>query len=106
MMIVGAANLILGLAEIRQHVIPGPAGIAQLPPMVEVLALAARVHEPVNGTAATQHFAARPLDTAAACVGNRLRLIAPADLCIEHGAVVAHRDMDPGVAIARSGFEQ
>ena len=40
---VRAALLILGAAKIRQHVGKGPAGIAELPPVVVVLALAADI---------------------------------------------------------------
>ena len=45
---VGAVFLVLGLAEIRQHVVIRPAGIAQLPPQVEILPLAADVDQPVD----------------------------------------------------------
>jgi hypothetical protein len=39
MQIVRAALLVLGLAEIGEHVIEAPAGIAELAPMIEILML-------------------------------------------------------------------
>ncbi len=47
MQIVGAALLILGAAEIGQHVFEGPAGIAELPPVIVILVLAADVSSPL-----------------------------------------------------------
>jgi hypothetical protein len=43
-----AAGLILGAAEIRQHVIERPAGIAELAPVVEVLRLATDIDQAVD----------------------------------------------------------
>ena len=42
-MLIGAAFLVLGLPEIGQHILVGPAGIAELPPQIEILPLAADV---------------------------------------------------------------
>src|SRR3546814_8044720 len=46
--------------EVGKHVLVGPAGIAQLAPMVEVLALAADIDQPVDGTRPAEPAAARP----------------------------------------------
>src|SRR3546814_1307068 len=48
--------------EVGKHVLVGPAGIAELAPMVEVLALAADIDQPVDGTRPAEHAAARPVD--------------------------------------------
>jgi hypothetical protein len=45
---VGATDLVFGAAEIRQHVIERPAGIAELAPVVEVFGLAADVNQAVD----------------------------------------------------------
>src|SRR5581483_11120393 len=45
--LVGAALLALGAAEIGQHVVVRPAGIAHLSPQDEILALAADIDQPV-----------------------------------------------------------
>ena len=46
--IVRAALLVLGAAEIRQHVVIAPADAAELPPIVEILPLAADIDQPVD----------------------------------------------------------
>ena len=50
---------VLGLFEIRQHILPRPAAIAELRSMVEILGLAADINQPVDRTGAAQHPAAR-----------------------------------------------
>ena len=45
---VGAALLILSLAEIWQHIVIGPPGVAELPPEIEILALAADIDQAVD----------------------------------------------------------
>src|SRR5438874_72153 len=58
--IVGAALLVLGAAEIRQHVVIAPAEAAELAPIVEILFLAADVDQAVDRGGAAEHLAARP----------------------------------------------
>jgi len=48
MMLVGAALLVLGAAEVGEHVVVRPAGVAELAPQVKILALAADVDQPVD----------------------------------------------------------
>src|SRR5262245_31097703 len=43
-----AARLVLGTAEVRQHILEAPAGIAELAPMIEVLRLAADVEQAID----------------------------------------------------------
>ena len=45
---VGAAFVALGLAEVGQHILEAPAGIAELTPVVEVAGLAADINQPVD----------------------------------------------------------
>ena len=46
--IIAAAFVVLGLAEVRQHVVVAPAGIAELTPVVEILGLAADVDQSID----------------------------------------------------------
>ncbi len=66
---VGAALLVFGAAEIGQHVVIRPAGIAELAPQIEILLLPADVDQPVDRAGAAQHLAARPDDAPAAEFG-------------------------------------
>src|SRR5216683_507208 len=75
--IVGAAFLVLGAAEIREHIVIRPADIAELAPMVEILALAADIDEAVDRAGAAEHLAARPGDAAPAQPRHRLGLELP-----------------------------
>ena len=63
--VVGAALVVLGLAEVGQHIIVAPAGVAELAPMVEVLGLAADVDQSVDRARSAERFAARRDDVAA-----------------------------------------
>ena len=62
---VGAALLVLGPAEIGEHVVIRPASIAELAPQVEILLLSAYVDQPVDRAGAAEHLAARPGQAAA-----------------------------------------
>src|SRR3546814_13334808 len=57
--VVGAAGLVLGPHEIGQHVLPRPADIAQLAPLVVVAGLPAHVDHAVDRRTAAQPPAAR-----------------------------------------------
>jgi hypothetical protein len=57
---VGAALLVFGAPEIGQHVVVGPAGVAELAPQLKILALPADVNEPVDRARPAEHLAARP----------------------------------------------
>ena len=103
---VGAIFLILGLAEIRQHVVIRPAGVAELPPQVEILTLAADVDQPVDRTGAAKSLAARPGDAAVVQFGDRFGFVIPGDLGVVDVAIKAGRNMDPGVAVVAAGFQQ
>src|SRR6516225_732836 len=63
--------------EIGEHVVPAPAAIAELRPMVEILGLAANVDQPVDRGRAAQNPAARIRDGAAIGAGIGLGFKAP-----------------------------
>ncbi|MPM46826.1 hypothetical protein SDC9_93533 [bioreactor metagenome] len=66
MQIIGAALVVLGALEIRQHIGPAPTRIALLGPVVVVLGLAARIDHGVDRAGAAQHLAARLVAPASA----------------------------------------
>jgi hypothetical protein len=104
--VVGAAFLVFRLAEIRQHVVVRPAGIAHLAPEVEILLLAANVDQPVDGAGAAQHLAARPGHLPVVHSRHRLGDEVPADLLVVDITIEAGRDMDPRVAILAAGLQK
>src|SRR5882672_214800 len=64
--VVGAVHEVLVLLEIGQHIVPAPAGIAELAPVIVVAGLAAHVDHAVDRGAAAEHLAARIVDGATA----------------------------------------
>ncbi len=48
--------MVLGFAEIRQHIIPAPAGIAELVPMVVICRLPAHVDHAVASHDVTRSY--------------------------------------------------
>jgi hypothetical protein len=103
---VGAALLIFRPAEIRQHIVIRPAGIAELAPQIEILLLPADINQPVDRTGAAEHLAARPDHAPAAQFGERLGLELPGDLWVVDIAVEAGRNVDPRIAVLTAGLEQ
>src|SRR6202030_867902 len=67
---------VLSLLEVWQDIVPAPAAIAELPPMVEILGLAADVDEAVDRRRAAEHPAARVGDrpSGRARIGFRLEV--------------------------------
>src|SRR4029077_19972976 len=105
MIIVGAALLVLGAAEIRQHVVIGPADIAELAPMVEILTLAADVDEAVDRAGAAEHFSTRPRNSASTQPRHRLGLELPSDFGIIDVAIETGRNVDPRVGVPAAGLD-
>ena len=103
---VGAARLMFGALEIRQHVVERPAAVAELAPMVEILGLAADIDHAVDRGRAAQHLAARPEHAAVGGAGVGLGLVAPVDRRVRKGFAKAERDMDPAVLVLAAGLEQ
>src|SRR4029079_12288466 len=54
-----AAAVALHALEDRQHILVAPAAVAELRPMIVVLALAANPHHAVDGAGAAEHAPAR-----------------------------------------------
>ncbi len=101
-----AAGLMFGAAEIRQHVVERPAGVAELSPLVEVLRLAADIDQAVDRRRPAEHLAARPEHAAAVQVGFRLGLVAPVDARVGDRLAVAQRNVDPEMPVVSAGFQQ
>jgi hypothetical protein len=90
---VGAALVVLRLAEIGQHVLVAPAKVAELPPVVEIRRLAADVDQPVDGAGAAQHLAARRDHLPIVAVRLRLGGVAPVESPVGEQPAVAHRNV-------------
>jgi hypothetical protein len=101
--VIGAAALVLGLLEVRQQIVEAPAGHA---PAVEVLGLAADVHQPVDRRGAAEHLATRGEDAPAVQRRLGLRFVGPVDVGAGEELAVAERHVDPAVGVARPGLEQ
>ena len=102
----GAGVVVFRLPEEGQHVVPAPAAIPQLPPMVVVGSLAAHVDHAVDRRAAPQHLAAGVVQGPAVETGFRLGLHHPVGAGIAHALEIPDRNIDPMVAVAAAGFEQ
>src|SRR5581483_8454512 len=83
--LVGPAVEALHALVDRQHVLPAPAAIAELRPVIVVLRLAADVDHAVDRARAAQHFPARHLDPPAARAFVGLGAVAPV-----HRRIVDH----------------
>ena len=87
--LVRSARLMFGALEVGQHIGRRPSGIAELPPQIEILVLAADIDHAVDAGRTTEHLAARPEDATAVGTGIGLGLIAP-----------VHRGIGKGLAVA------
>ena len=96
----------LGALEERQDIVPTPAAIAELRPVVVILGLAADVDEPVDRRRAAEHAAARIGNGAAVGAGIGLGLEAPGELLVVEQFHVADRNMDQRVPIAPASLDQ
>ena len=74
---VRAARIAFDAPENRQHVVPAPAAVAQLRPVIVVLRLAAHPHHAVDRARSAEHLAARHRDVAPAGRGLGLGLVEP-----------------------------
>jgi hypothetical protein len=104
--IVGAARVILGALEPRQHFAPAPARVAEVAPFIVVARLSADVDHAVCQSAATQTATARHRN--AAPVERRFRrcLIAPVKAGVVEHLEYAKRNIEPDTARAFSGLKQ
>ena len=106
MMIAFAEEMVLVLLEERQHVVPAPAGEAELAPVVVVAGLAAHVDHGVDRRRAADHLAARIVQRAAVEAGHRFGLEHPVGARIADREQVTDRDVIPDPVVAAAGFEQ
>ena len=103
---VAAAGLVLRLLEVRQHGIPVPAFAAALPPFVVVGVAAAHIDHAVDRAGPAQRLAARQVQPPVGKLRLRCALEFPVHLRVDIGLGKAERDVDPGVAVRRPGFQQ
>src|SRR5262245_59952689 len=101
-----AARLVLGAAKIGQHILEAPAGIAELPPMIEVRRLAADVEQAIDRARPAQHFPPWLDDLPVVELRLRLRAIEPIDLTIGEQLAVAERDVNPDVPVVAARLQQ
>src|SRR5712692_8983231 len=97
---------VLSLLEVWQHVVSAPAAIAELPPMVEILGLAADVDEAVDRRRSAQHPAARIGDRAAGGAGIGLGLEVPGEGRVVEQFHEADRDVNERVPVAPARLDQ
>ena len=103
---IGTALVILGLSEVRQHVVKAPAHIAERAPLIEVLLLAAYVDQAVDRTRTADDAAARRDDVAAVTVGLRLGVVTPVETPVGKKLAVAQWNAQPRMTAVRPRFEQ
>ena len=98
--------MVLGFAEIRQHIIPAPAGIAELVPMVVICRLPAHVDHAVDRRTAAEDAAPRILDRTTVEARLRCRFEPPIGARIADAVEIADRDMHPVVMVGPTGLDQ
>ena len=106
MKVIGAALIALGADEIRQHLVPRPAGVAKGGPVIVILTLATHVDQPVDRTGTTQYFAAWPVNRTAVHTRVGLGVIAPVVAWMKHRLGITDRDMQPRVTVVGARLEQ
>ena len=92
--------------ETGQHVVPAPAGEAELAPVIIVGGLAAHVDHGVDRGRAADHLAARIVQAAAVEAFLRLGLEHPVRARIADGEEIADRDVVPDPIVAPAGLKQ
>src|SRR6185437_5953257 len=101
-----AAVMVLLPQEVRQDVIPAPAGKAKLAPAVVVGRLAAHIDHGVDRGRAAHHPAARIGYRTAAKIRLRRGLEHPVRARIADGVEIADRDMEPDPVVAAAGLDE
>ena len=103
---VGAAFVVFRLAEIGQHVGKTPAGIAELPPIVKILRLAADIDQAVDRARAAENFSAWRNHIAVVAFRLRDGLVTPIVAAIGEQPAEAKRNMQPRMQVAGAGLQQ
>ena len=98
--------MIFGSQEIGQDIVPAPADIAQLAPVVVIGRLAAHVDHAVDRGAAAEQLAARIDQGASVETWLRLGLHHPVGARIADAVQIADRDMHPVIVVAAACFQQ
>ena len=106
MQLAQAAVMVLLADEVGQHVVPAPAGKAELAPAVIIGRLAAHIDHGVDGGRAADHPAARIGDRAAAQIRLRRRLEHPVGARIADGVEIADRNMEPDPIVAAASLDE
>ena len=96
----------LGLAEERQAIVPRPAAVSELRPMVVVLGLATNVDQSVDRARSAEHLAARVEDRTASGARIRLSMETPAQRRMIKQLHEAGGDVDVGAPVAPAGLDQ
>src|SRR5215472_1899333 len=104
--LVGAALLVLGFLEERQHRIPIPALTAALPPAVIIHWRAAHIDHAIDRAGAAEHLAARLVESAVVELLLGFALEHPVEPRVGKRLRVAERNVDPRIAVAAACFEQ
>src|SRR5262249_48353615 len=99
-------RMFLDAAEKRQHVVPGPADVAELAPDIVVASLTADVAHRVDRRRTSEHLAARNRQDAAVREGLGLAAIAPVHLLVADKGGDADRHVDPKTPIVAAGFNE
>src|SRR5262249_47745261 len=97
-------EMVLVPLEERQHVVPAPAGQAELAPVVVIGRLAAHVDHGVDGGGAPDRLAARIIEAAAVEPGLGLGREQPVRARIADGEQAADRDMKPDPIVVATGL--
>ena len=104
--VIAAGKMVFSYAEIGQNVVPGPAHVAHLPPLIIVPGLSAHVDHAVDGRTAAQNLAPGVVDGPAIQAWFRLGLVAPIRSWIAQGVKVTNGNMDPVIIILAASFQQ
>ena len=92
--------------EKRQDIRVAPAGTSHLRPAVVIGRMTAQIQHAVDRTRPAEHLAARPCQRAIADARLGLAGVVPVEDGVAEQLHHAGRDMDHGIAVARSCFEQ
>jgi hypothetical protein len=92
--------------EVRQHLAPAPARVAQRAPVVEILGLATHEDHRIDRTRAAEHLAARPIALPAGQARLGLGAVHPVQARVVERQAVANRHADLKTPVAAAGLEQ
>src|SRR6202030_177208 len=103
--LVGAALLVFGLLEERQHIVIAPALAALLAPAVVIGRRAAHVDHAVDRTGTAKNLAARLVEDPTVELRLRFAVEHPVDPRVGKRPGVAERNVDPWIAVLDPCFK-